>query len=469
MYKLNYNCFKNNTTTKELDVKELWKLLDNMKAHPKHVSFIKAFNTLTNETVRVHFGKYQTYFNKYADIWFDQDDFCKLDNNVPAVLRGFKVVYRSKNKYYQNYKMAKSPTGAYYRFEYKTKEFFEEPCKVYVKIDSTWKQIWERKGEYLENYYKAIKTHEDARIAEKAQKAANFEAYKQREIKKKGYYSYNPDQLKMFILNEIEEITTPFQMRNKDVIPARDEGQQIAMSLDTNTALQPAKIITSYHKFTQKLVDCHIEIARTTQKKTKTFIKESFALTLAQNLYNTGCPEIQLVDYRHYDEELEGRAVTITQADNLWDKLQEFCDLWSTKIAYNAESIAEEVAEQIKLETTPLTKMEKNFRKYASIYNLDANNPEHFETFKFLIAYPEYAGDFIDGSKFKCPHCGEIVYVNRHYIFSHGKYINTNQTICDNCGHEFNIHDKQDILTKIISKRKLGKCKVYNAKLHLAR
>lgn len=465
MYKLNYNSFKTNVTTKELNTKELWSFLDNMKKHPKHTTFIKAFNTLTNETVRVHFGKYQTYFNKYADIWFDQDDFCKLDGEHEP-LRGFKVVYRSKSKQFQTYRMAKGPTGAYYRFEYKTDEPSEQPCKVYMKHESNWVQIWETgKG----SYDMAMITQENARILDKMDRTAKFEEYKQQEIKRKGYYTYNPKQLKMFILNEIEGITTAFQKRSKDVIPARDEGQQIAMSLDTNTTLQPAKIITSYHKFTQRLVDCHIEIARTTQKKTKTFIKESFALTLAQNLYATGCPEIQLVDYRHYNEQLEARAVTITQSDNLWDKLQEFCDLWSTKVSYNAESIAKEVAEQIKLETTPLTKMEKNFRKYASIYNLDVNNPEHFEVFKFLIKHPEGAEDFLDGTKFKCPYCGEIVYVNRHYTFAHGKYINTNQTICDSCGHEFNIHDKKDIINKIINRRKLAKCRVYSAKLHLAK
>ena len=54
--------------------------------------------------------------------------------------------------------------------------------------------------------------------------------------------------------------------------------------------------------------------------------------------------------------------------------------------------------------------------------------------------------DFLETDRFKCPVCGNIVHVNGHEEYIKGKPVNTGETICEYCGEEFNIHDKQDVM-----------------------
>ena len=86
----------------------------------------------------------------------------------------------------------------------------------------------------------------------------------------------------------------------------------------------------------------------------------------------------------------------------------------------------------------------EKFTKNAELYGLDTTNPVDLLTFVWMNKYNHR--DFIEEDRFKCPHCGNIVHINGHEEFIKGKPVNTGETICDYCGEEFNIHDKQDII-----------------------
>ena len=438
MYSVKYKAFGTNVIKEGLSVNALRTLTRKLSK----ASNITAINNTTNEVVRVVVKPNTVYFNKSTEIWFSEDDFIKLSNldkrsnKAPAALRDYKaVLYKTRNF---KPRFLQSPCKVTYRVSY-NKDIVQE---VFAKTTEGWSPIYKfNKDAYLENYWDSILKHEAKVREQKEQKAKEFEEYKQRVIAKDGFWSYDAKQTKVFIVNEVKGITEAYKERNNLIIPVRNRDQMIAMSLDKSTIMQPVIIICSHHSFKQDLVDCNITLKRTTQRKTKTFIKSSFVLTLATNLYNAGCPSIKLCDVRNIDETIDSRSVTITKADNIWSKLQEFCELWDSKESKISQSIREDSITK---------KLSKQFTKYASIYNLDPTSEQDEAIFKFLIQFPEAAEDFLDGTKFKCPHCGEIVYTNRNYTFHHGRYINTGETICDYCGVKFDIHDKKDILAQIL-------------------
>lgn len=444
MYSMKYKLFNSKILKEGLSANEL----DRHVRQSNLASNLIAVNNITNKVVRPYLTKYgRVYYNDSNELFYKEDEmvdlasFNKCYHCVPGAIQNFQAILRDKTCYCRPRFLLSNETEMNYKFEYSAQT--DKLVAVYARVEGAWNKIWMYKGEYLEQPYKTIKEYEIKLIEAKNEKQASFAKYKENYIRRHGFWGYNPDAKKIFILNEIKGVTDKLDDKAKLYKTARTRAKQTAMSLDTDTELQPAIIITSYHTFNQELVDCFVEFKRTLQKKTKTFIKSSRALTLAVNLYNTGCPEIKLIDYREEEEKMVGRSVVIKQTDNLWSKLQEFCTLWSTE-----GSIVSEI--MIKEQELVKAKRDRNFIKYASIYNLDSTNLEHQETFRFLIKHPEFAEDFLDGTKFKCPHCGEIVHVNSHYMFQHGKFINTYQTICDNCGVEFDIHDKKDILIKIL-------------------
>lgn len=449
MYNIKYRRYGSEITKTHLTGKELQALTRRLEG----IHNIKAFNNVTNETTRVWVSKYKTYYNKCTDLWFEEDDFVKYQDNIvngivynyiPAALLEFKLVkYHLPRRFFRP-RAAISPLGTKYRFEYTSPDVIKNDVfKVHVATEDGWSTIWTRSGVYLENYYTAITNYEKIMQKKKDDKTQKFLEYKESIIKKYGYYAYDAEQQKILILNEVKGITDIYTHITKEFNPSRAYNQQTAMSLDTNTCMQKATIITSYHTFTQSLVDCSVELKRTTQKKTKTFIKSSKAITLAQNLYNIGCPEIKLCDVRYIDGEPVSKSVIITQGDDLWNKIQDFCDLWNQ----GDSKIAAQIENDIALESTSA-----EFRKYASVYGLDPSNPEDEEAYLYITGNPEITTDFIDGSQFICPDCGEVVHVNSHYEYILGRYTNTYRTICSCCGKEYNIHDKQDILDMLASR-----------------
>ena len=91
-------------------------------------------------------------------------------------------------------------------------------------------------------------------------------------------------------------------------------------------------------------------------------------------------------------------------------------------------------------------KLLKKYIKYSEVYGLDKNNPVDMLTFVYLQNNRELASEYIDGSKFICPDCGSLVYVNGDRQYINDWYVSTGKTVCSCCGHEFDVHDKQDVL-----------------------
>lgn len=91
-------------------------------------------------------------------------------------------------------------------------------------------------------------------------------------------------------------------------------------------------------------------------------------------------------------------------------------------------------------------KLLKKYIKYSEVYGLDKNNPVDMLTFVYLQNNRELASEYIDGSKFICPDCGSLVYVNGDRQYINDWYVSTGRTVCSCCGHEFDVHDKQDVL-----------------------
>jgi len=97
-------------------------------------------------------------------------------------------------------------------------------------------------------------------------------------------------------------------------------------------------------------------------------------------------------------------------------------------------------------DTNIFKKLLRKYVKYADVYGLDKTNPVDMLTFVYLQKNKELAAEYIDGSKFICPHCGSLVYVNGDRQYINDWYVSTGKTICNCCEHEFDVHDKEDVL-----------------------
>ena len=186
--------------------------------------------------------------------------------------------------------------------------------------------------------------------------------------------------------------------------------------------------------------------------------KTSLVIRIANNLYNRGV-KTTIINYRGEDKQ----TVTILPQDNFNDRIDELCGTDSTKAK---NRLGREFKKADNYQTPKLLKFSDFetydipvpskkemdlFIKFASIYGLSPNEPTDLVSFRYFVKYPDLAEDFLEGTSFKCPHCGNLVRVNGHEEFIAGRFVNTNETICDCCGKEFNIHDKKDILSEILN------------------
>ena len=237
----------------------------------------------------------------------------------------------------------------------------------------------------------------------------------------------------------------------------RYEKPYIAVSLRQPEDV-PAIIVCNYHRFEMQ----QVEIAG---GQRRFWTKTSLAIRVASNLHDRGV-EITMVNYKGEKKE----TTKILPQDNFYDKIDEFCGINNTKAKTRLGKEFKK-ADKIKSEITLSSFNNSNinllehfsstkhakltidmFRRYATIYGLDTTKPEDLLTFKFYIEHPDCADVFLDGTKFKCPHCKNIVHVNGHEEFIKGRLMNTFETICDYCGEEFDIHDKQDILDMLATR-----------------
>lgn len=208
------------------------------------------------------------------------------------------------------------------------------------------------------------------------------------------------------------------------------------------------------------------------------YAKTNTEINIARNLYNRGIT-FAIINYKYINNELRYERVVVKPEDNLYTKLDELYHTEKRKVAIghldrNGKIIDDNkrtieikpvVNYQIMKVIQPSIDKGKNgkqrvehmldlFRRYATIYGLDATNPSDYYTFEFFIQHPECADVFLDGTKFRCPKCGNVVHVNGHEEYINGKPVNTFETVCDYCGEEFDIHDKQDILDMLANRSK---------------
>lgn len=257
----------------------------------------------------------------------------------------------------------------------------------------------------------------------------------------------------IYVVNEIKEVTESLRTSvDMNVVRDRrgDEKSFIAVSLNQPIDV-PAVIITNYHKFEMEQVEA-------AGGQFRFWTKTSLAIRIANNLYNRGIT-VTMIDYRGNTK----NNITIAPQDDFRKQINEFCGIDTTPTSRLSKEFKKadnyQAPKLLKFSDfkqfnipVPSKKEMDLFVKYAKVYGLNPNEPTDLVSFRYFVQHPEFAEDFLEGGYFKCPHCGELVRVNGHEEYIAGKYVNTNETICDLCGKEFEVHDKQDILEQIVSK-----------------
>lgn len=264
----------------------------------------------------------------------------------------------------------------------------------------------------------------------------------------------------IYVVDEIKGVTEKLRTSvAMNVVRDRrgDEKSFIAVSLSQPVDV-PAIIVCRNHRFETQ----QVEIAG---GQRRFWVKTSATIRIANNLYNRDV-KTTIINYNDGTKEV----TTILPQDNFYDKIDELCGTDSGK-AKNRLGREFKKADKVKSDITlsSFNNLDINllehfsstehakitidmFRRYATIYGLDTTKPEDLLAFKFYIEHPDCADVFLDGTKFRCPHCGNVVHVNGHEEYIKGKLMNTFETICDYCGEEFDIHDKQDILDMLASR-----------------
>lgn len=258
----------------------------------------------------------------------------------------------------------------------------------------------------------------------------------------------------IYIINEVKGVTENLKSNLEYNIVRDYRGDRkafTAVSLSQDDTI-PAIIVCAWHKFEME----QVEIAG---GQRRFWVKTSEVIKIANNLYNRGI-KTTIINYKGKNKE----KFTILPQDNFYEKIDEFCGINSNKPKnrlgkefkkadnYQAPKLLKFSDFQAYNIPIPSKKEMMLFTKFAGVYGLNPNEPADLVSFRFYAQHPEFAEDFLEGNSFKCPHCGNLVRVNGHEEYIAGRYINTNETICDCCGEEFNIHDKQDILEKIVNK-----------------
>lgn len=259
----------------------------------------------------------------------------------------------------------------------------------------------------------------------------------------------------IYLLNEVVGVTEAYKTSaTMNVI--RDRGnrkcfQAVAYSQNPK---DKAVIVTAYHKYTTACV----EVAG--GKFTAT-VKNSEAIQLASLLHSLGVQQIVMIDFR-YNKTLKKYTIyNRVQIDHSLDsdnpraefnqKINEFCMF--EKKSQTALAIEKEKRPMdIKVLgmyniPVPTEKQIAQYNKYCRIYGLKPNDAKDYMSYLWFNNH--FDAEFLDGSCFKCKCCGNLVHVDNHEVYINGRYINTHETICECCGEEYDIHDKEDIIEEI--------------------
>lgn len=262
----------------------------------------------------------------------------------------------------------------------------------------------------------------------------------------------------IYVVNEIKGKTERLKTNNElNVVRDYRGDSKSFISVSLSQPDVPTLIVTNYHKFEMK----HVEVSG---GQRSFWTKDSDAIRIANNLYKRGITSV-LKDFR-------GKTVTkvtISPDDNFYNKIDEFCGIDKTTSHFGYKDRNGRIVDGFKKADVVRHKISMNdyadlginiysifkdktvfeatlekFTKNAELYGLDTTNPVDLLTFVWMNKHNHR--DFIEEDRFKCPHCGNIVHINGHEEFIKGKPVNTGETICDYCGEEFDIHDKQDII-----------------------
>ena len=211
----------------------------------------------------------------------------------------------------------------------------------------------------------------------------------------------------------------------------------------------PTTIITQNHRFESKQIEV-------TGGKYRVWVKDSEAIRIANNLYKRQIA-VTLINFTGKVK----TKTTIMPQDDIYQKIDEFCGVNSkpksrlSKEFRKAEVIRHTITlndftnlgvnpAQLFRNKESFNKALEVFTKNAELYGLDSSNPVDMLTFSWMVSHSHT--DFLETDRFKCPVCGNIVHVNGHEEYIKGKPVNTHETICEYCGEEFDIHDKQDVI-----------------------
>lgn len=269
----------------------------------------------------------------------------------------------------------------------------------------------------------------------------------------------------IYVVNEIKGVTTALHTDSDFNIVRDYRGDGKAFTaVSINQPNVPAVIITAWHKYETEM----IEIAG---GQRRFWTKTSPAIRIANTLYKRGIT-VTLIDYRGKNK----TKVTIEPDDNFYTKINEFCGVDTkrvNKFSKEASKISQLITWEsfIKLGENPFKifsnkeTFEKNlqiFVKYADIYGLDYQSPVDMLTFLYIRQHKEIIEDYVDGTKFICPHCGSVVTVNGYEKFVKGKLVKTGHTVCETCYTAYKIHDKRDVLrfAKCVAKQKSRSARV---------
>lgn len=263
----------------------------------------------------------------------------------------------------------------------------------------------------------------------------------------------------IYVVNEVKGVTDLLRTTaSMNVVRDYAGNEKSFIKVSLTQADVPTTIVTTNHRFEMKQVEIP-------GGQYRFWTKDSTAIRIAHNLYNRGIT-VALVNYK-------GKTFTKTvidpNRDEFHKQIDEFCEVESKVTSRLGREFKK--ADKVKSEVTlsSFNNLDINllehfsstehakvtidrFRRYATIYGLDTTKPEDLLTFKFCIEHPDCADVFLDGTKFRCPHCGNVVHVNGHEEYIKGKPVNTFETICDYCGEEFDIHDKQDVLDMLAAR-----------------
>jgi len=284
----------------------------------------------------------------------------------------------------------------------------------------------------------------------------------------------------IYLVNEVEGVTNNLKSTTEYnvVRDYRGDGKSfIAASLSQPDV--PAVVIVKDHRYTWAEIE--------PQGGGHPFwVKSSQTINIITNLAKRITSEITVVSYKsgytpYTKQPIEPTKITINPVtDDIYKKIDKLCGTEKEvvkKFGYKDRNghIIDEYPAHCKFtkETQPFEdrvlsykdftdigvdpieefgskerfeKLVKLYIRYADIYELDKNNPVDMLTFIYIQHNRELAAEYMDGSKFSCPHCHSTVYVNGDRQYINDWYVSTGKTICSYCEHEFNVHDKEDIL-----------------------